>query len=98
MTFIPKPTSAPAAGQPPAARRHLDWRGVVIGGEVIAAGEAGDVADVAAGCLDGLWRASGPGSGRRREELQRNPVWVPEGDARAVMGVHDSAVHDAQLV
>ena len=53
---------------------------------------------VAAGCRDGLWRVSGPGSGRRREELQRNPVWVAEGDARAVMGVHDSAMHNAQLV
>ena len=43
-------------------------------------------------CGQRLW------SGRRREELQRNSVWVAEGDTRAVVGVHDSAMGNAQLV
>src|ERR1039457_6435307 len=42
--------------------------------------------------------AAGPGSGRRREELQRDPVLVAEGDPRTVVGVHDSAMCDAQLI
>ncbi len=39
-----------------------------------------------------------PGSGRRREELERNSIRVAEGDARAIMGVLDSAVRNAELV
>ena len=43
-------------------------------------------------------RTSDAGLGRRREKLQRYPVWIAEGDSRAVAGVLDSAVRDAQLI
>lgn len=43
-------------------------------------------------------RVSDAGLGRRREELERYAVWIAEGDSRAVVGVLDSAVRDAQLV
>ena len=37
-------------------------------------------------------------NGVRREELERDAVRVAEAQARAVVGVHDAAVADAQLV
>lgn len=37
-------------------------------------------------------------SGRRREELERDSIRVAEGDTRAVVGILDPAVGDAQLV
>ena len=43
-------------------------------------------------------RTSDAGLGRWREKLQRYPVWIAEGDSRAVAGVLDSAVRDAQLI
>jgi hypothetical protein len=43
-------------------------------------------------------RTSNAGLGRRREELERYAVWITEGDSRAVVGVLDSAVRDAQLI
>src|SRR5436189_2493713 len=42
--------------------------------------------------------ALGRSVGRRREELERYAVWIAEGDSRAVVGILDSAVRDAQLV
>src|SRR5712691_7670465 len=48
----------------------------------------------------GLRRGPGqrPWSGRRREELEGDSVWVAEGNTGAVVGVLDSAVLDAELV
>jgi hypothetical protein len=43
-------------------------------------------------------RTGNAGSGRRREELERYAVWITEGDSRAVAGVLDPAVRDAQLI
>jgi hypothetical protein len=43
-------------------------------------------------------RTSNAGSGGRREELERYAVWITEGDSRAVVGVLDPAVRDAQLI
>jgi hypothetical protein len=43
-------------------------------------------------------RVSDAGLGRRREELERYAVWIAEGDSRAVVGVLDSAMRDAQLI
>jgi hypothetical protein len=43
-------------------------------------------------------RVSDAGLGRRREELERYAAWIAEGDSRAVVGILDPAVRDAQLV
>jgi len=43
-------------------------------------------------------RTSDAGSGRRREELERDAVRITEGDSRAVAGVLDPPVRDAQLI
>ena len=48
------------------------------------------------GCREG--RSAFAGSGRRREELERDPVGVAERDAGPVVRVDDAAVGDPQLV
>src|SRR5262245_30305678 len=45
-------------------------------------------------CVDVM----GARSGGRAEQLERDVVGIPEGQARAVVGVDDAAVGDSQLV
>src|SRR3954454_1307689 len=46
-------------------------------------------------CIVAAWRPTGP---RRAEDLQRETVRVLEGECRAVVGVDDPAVDDAEFL
>ena len=71
-------------------RRHLDRRGAVAGGEVIAAGEPGHVGDVA---------DHGAGAGRAEpEDLGEAGARGPDGRGQLLLGIAELGIQVAQVL